>query len=127
MRNKKSTAVIISVTLLSVMEMMSCTHTPQTPLVSFSKDIMPILTASCTISGACHMGANGTNLQTNFDPDSAYATIISKGLISTSNPSSSLLYVEVRTNEMPLQPFNPLSVNQQNLILDWIEQGAQNN
>jgi hypothetical protein len=127
MSNKKIITLIISIALFSAVEMISCTHTPQTPQVSFSKDIIPILTTSCTIGSACHMGANSTNLETNFDSDSAYYTITKKGLISTGNPSSSLLYVEVRTNEMPLQPYAPLPASQQTLILEWIEQGAQNN
>jgi len=113
--------------LITTMEMISCTHNSPTLQVSFSKDIIPILTTSCTISSSCHVGANGLNLQTNFDSDSAYYTLFAKNLVSTSNPSSSLLYVEVRTNEMPLQPFSPLPLSQQNLILEWIEQGALNN
>ena len=119
--------VIIFITLLGVVEMISCTHPAQTQQVSFSKDIIPIFTASCALSSACHLGANSINQETNFDADSEYYTITKKGLVSTSNPSSSLLYVEVRTNEMPLQPYSPLPASQQNLILEWIEQGALNN
>ncbi len=73
------------------------------------------------------MGANSTNQETNFDSTDAYNSIIAKELISTGNPSSSLLYAEVRTNEMPLPPYAPLPAAQQNLILEWIKQGALNN
>jgi len=127
MKNKKRHAFIISIALLGAVEMMSCTHSSPTPAVSFKADIIPILASYCTINSSCHAGANSTNQETNFDSDSAYYTINKKGLISTVNPSSSLLYVEVRSLEMPLQPYAPLSASDQQLILDWIEQGAQNN
>ena len=127
MSNKKKAIVVISIMLFSVMEMISCTHPEQTPPVSFSRDIIPILTASCTINTSCHLGANSTNLQTNFDSDSAYYTITHKGLVSVSDPSSSLLYAEVEEGQMPLPPTAPLPASQQALILEWIKQGAQNN
>ena len=127
MNNKKNITVIIFTMLLGVVEMISCTHPAQTPEVSFSQNIIPILTANCAINSSCHSGANSLNLQTNFDSDSAYYTIIHKELISTSHPSSSLLYAEVEEGEMPLPPTPPLSATQQKLILEWIEQGAKNN
>ena len=127
MSNKKYIAVIISITLIGVMEMISCTHPSQTQPVSFSKDIIPILTASCAINTSCHIGASSLNQQTNFDSDSAYYTIVHKGLVSTSNPSASLLYAEVAEGQMPLPPAAALPVADQNLILEWIQQGALNN
>ncbi len=127
MSNKKSIAVIISITLLGVMEMISCTHSPQTQPVSFNKDIIPILTASCVLNSSCHLGANGVNQGVDLDSAVAYNSIIRKELVSTSDPLSSLLYVEVRSGEMPIAPFPPLSTAQQNLILEWIQQGALNN
>jgi len=127
MSSKKYAVAVICITLLGVVQMISCTHPPEIPTVSFSNDIIPILNASCTINTSCHLGANSTNLQTNFDSDSAYYTITHKGLVSTTNPTSSLLYSEVRSNEMPIAPVPPLSTAQQTLILEWIQQGARNN
>jgi len=127
MSNKKI-MLIISITLFGVMDMVSCTHSSQGNMqVSFSKDIIPILSSSCAISGSCHVGATSLNLQTNFDSDSAYYTIMHKNLVSTSNPASSLLYAEVAEGQMPLAPYAPLPASQQALILDWITQGALNN
>ena len=127
MRNKKNITVIIFITLFSVVEMISCTHNSQIQEVSFSKDIIPILTASCVIGSGCHLGANGINQGVDLDSADAYKSIIDKNLVSVSNPSSSLLYAEVEEGQMPLAPIPLLSAGQQKLILEWIEQGAKNN
>ena len=121
--------MIITMTLFGVMVMISCTHKPQevSPNVSFSMDIIPIFKSSCAINGGCHLGANGTNDEINFDSSAAYNSIITKHLVSTGNPSSSILYVEVSSGIMPKSPYNALSTTQINLILDWIKQGAANN
>jgi len=116
--------------LMSVSAMISCTHEPQAPAitsVSFSKDIIPIFTASCVINSSCHLGANGANQNIDLDSAAAYSTIVAKGLVSTSDPQSSLLYVEVNSDEMPKPPSAPLSARDQALILNWIKQGALNN
>ncbi len=127
MRNKKHIVIAISAALLVVAEMVSCTHSPQTPQISFSKDIIPILNASCVLNSGCHLGGNGVNQNVNLDSAYAYNTIIVKELVSTTSPQASLLYTEVRSNEMPRPPTPPLSASQQALILYWIEQGALNN
>ena len=97
------------------------------PQISFSKDIIPILNASCVLNSGCHLGGNGINQNVNLDSADAYHTIIVKELVSTANPQASLLYSEVRSNEMPPPPAASLSAEQQTLILYWIEQGALNN
>jgi len=133
MRNNKKAILIIAMILTEIMAMVSCTHNSNTQVVSavsFRKDIIPIFTASCALNSSCHLGANSLNLETNFDSSDAYNTIISKNLVSTSDPSSSLLYVEVSGNgiaEMPKPPAAALSAGQQALILQWIKQGALNN
>jgi len=134
MRNKKSIIIIIIVLAFTgASTIISCTHPSQgraTSVVSFSKDIIPIFTASCALNSSCHLGANGTNQDIDLDSSAAYNCIIVKGLVSISNPSSSLLYVEVEGNgiaEMPKPPAPALPTSQQNLILEWIKQGALNN
>jgi hypothetical protein len=130
MNNKKSIAVIAVIVLFSTMTAISCTNKSNpTPAVSFSKDIIPVFIASCALNSSCHLGANSTNLGINLDSSDAYNSIVSKNLISTTNPSSSLLYVEIEgaQPEMPKYPNAPLSTSQQALILDWIQQGAKNN
>lgn len=127
MRNKRNIAVAISAILFSMAEMVSCTHASQVPTISFSKDIFPILKASCVLNSGCHLGGNGVNQDVNLDSAFAYNTIIVKKLVSTTNPPASLLYTEVRSNEMPPPPIPPMSASQQALILYWIQQGARNN
>ena len=127
MKNKKTVTVIICITLFCVVQMVSCTHSSQVPQISFRRDIIPILNASCVLNSGCHLGGNGVNQNVDFDSANAYHTIIVKELVSTTNPQASLLYTEVRSNEMPPPPAPSISANQQQLILYWIEQGALNN
>ncbi len=121
--------MIITTMLLSVVVMHSCTHQSQVPLqpVSFNRDIMPILQTSCALNGSCHLGANNGNAHINFDSTAAYATIFEKQLVSTGNPTASLLYVEISTGIMPKAPYSTLSPAQISTILNWIKQGAINN
>jgi hypothetical protein len=133
-RNSKfkiqNSKAIIIIALVSAMMMASCTHQSAkvaAPEISFSTDIIPILTTYCALNGTCHMGASSLNQYTNFDSDSAYYTISEKNLVSVANPGASLLYAEVEQQEMPLQPYAPLSAANQSLILEWIQQGAKNN
>jgi hypothetical protein len=119
---------ILAVLLTALfMGVASCTHPAQdaTPIVRFSSDVRPILTTSCAISTACHVG--GANQGINFDSADAYNTIIHKTLVSTANPLSSLLLTVMSQGIMPKAPYAPVPAAQQNLILLWIEQGAQNN
>ena len=130
MSNKKGIIITIVMILTGIITMVSCTHSSPTPEVSFNRDIIPILTTNCTINSNCHAGANALNQETDLDSAAAYATIISRGLISTSNPSASLLYVEIAGSsiaEMPKPPTPALSAAEQSLILNWIKQGAKNN
>jgi hypothetical protein len=130
MRNKKSILIATVLVLTSAGTVISCTHSSDTVVaknVSFSRDITPIFTASCVINSSCHLGANGTNQNIDLDSAIAYATIISKNLVSVADPQSSLLYVEVNSGEMPKPPSAPLTASQQSLILEWIKEGALNN
>ena len=128
MRNRNKATFGCFALLLCLQAVTACRHNNDVaPAVSFSKDIVPILTASCAINSSCHLVANSLNLGTALDSADAYTTIIAKELVSTSNPSSSLLYVEVQSGEMPKPPAAALAASQQALILEWIKQGAKNN
>lgn len=119
--------MIVAVMLMCIAAAISCTHTAQQQQVSFSKDIVPLFTSYCSINSSCHLGANGGNQDVALDSSEAYASIMAKGLVSVSDPASSLLYVEVFSDEMPKPPAAPLSAAEQALLLNWIKQGAQNN
>jgi len=97
------------------------------PNVSFSKNILPIFHSSCAINSGCHQGANNNNDHIDLSDSVAYNTIISRTLVNTSNPNTSLLYYEVSTGIMPKEPYSSLSSSEVGLILDWIKQGAKNN
>ena len=97
------------------------------PSVSFNKDIIPIFTASCAINSSCHSGNSNTGDNINLDSAAAYQSILHKQLLNVNNPTASLLYVEVESGIMPKSPYQHLSDGQVTIILNWIQQGANNN
>ena len=115
--------------LISIGTAMSCTTPTQTvvPKVSFNHDLMPILQTSCAINSSCHSGVTNKGDNVDFDSSQAYNSMVSKHLLNTTNPSASLLYVEINTGTMPKAPYLSLSAAQTNLFLLWLEQGAPNN
>jgi hypothetical protein len=126
-KNLIISTIVVVLAFVSITTTMSCTHASQVQTVSFSKDILPILTADCAINSSCHVGDNGLNQDVNFDADSAYLTIQSKRLVNTTTPAASLLYAELEEGLMPLAPYPKLSAGQKQLFLTWIQQGAKNN
>jgi hypothetical protein len=121
--------VATTITAAFAAVMAACTHSPQVPqvTVSFSRDIIPIFQASCTIGSDCHSVANNANSNIDLSDNAAYSTIVSKGLVMVNTPVASLLYVEVSSGVMPKAPYLPLSQAQLSTILTWIKQGALNN
>ena len=97
---------------------------PVTTTVSFSKDIQPILTKNCAISG-CHSGTVSPNLSS----ATAYSALTTGNFVNTSSPASSEVYLWLtgkRAIAMPAgAPNNPSNIN--GLMLAWIQQGAKNN
>jgi len=119
----------------------ACTHKPQIPLaatsnttttttrtdttqdivdtsVCFQRDVLPIFTGYCAISG-CHDAATakkGYNL-------SGYSTIILKGLAKGS-AAGSKLYTECVSGKMPKSPTPLLDSTQLSLMSRWINMGA---
>ena len=129
MRNNLKFALNKVIPILIGMTLFGCTHPSQVvqPDVSFGKDIIPIMQASCAISTACHSGTKNSGHNLDFDGSMAYNTILTKTLLNNSNPTAGLLYVEINSAIMPKAPISPLSASQTYLILTWIKQGAKNN
>ncbi|HAL81359.1 MAG TPA: hypothetical protein DCO83_03275 [Mucilaginibacter sp.] len=113
--------------------MISCTKTTTVPIdetpaitttVSFSKDIQPILTKSCAVSG-CHSGTVAPNLS----DATAYNALENGNFINTSTPKSSDVYLWLTGKKAVPMPAgaanNPSNINA--LMLAWITQGAKNN
>ena len=95
-----------------------------TGTVSFSKDIQPILTKSCALSG-CHSGSVAPNLSS----ATAYNALTNGNFVSVGTPANSLVYLWLTGKESATMPLgatnNPSNINA--LMLAWIKQGAKNN
>ena len=87
---------------------------PGTPPVSFSTDIIPILTAKCIL---CHSTQTPT-----MGASVAYAQLVPK-YINTTTPASSVFY----TNSTSGTHGATVSAAQGALMLRWITEGAKNN
>ena len=92
---------------------------------SFSADISPILTNSCAKSG-CHVagGPHDIDLRT-------YESLIKGGddgaIVIAGNAKESEIVEEIVEGKMPPPPNEPLEAAQVQLIIDWINEGAENN
>lgn len=105
--------------------------------VSFATDIQPLLKTSCAKLGTCHGGTINPGGMF-LDTTASYANVVAAtGLITDGlvvqpgNSAASTLYTKTTDNppfqsRMPLSAA-PLSLDQQNLIRDWIDQGANDN
>lgn len=89
--------------------------------VSFSGDLVPLLSANCAESG-CH---DGIAHKPALTPDKAYNAIMSGGYVNTVVPTNSVLYGEVKSGSMP--PSGAIKQTDMQKILDWIRNGAPNN
>ena len=98
-----------------------------TKTVLFSKDIVPLLTANCAITG-CHAAGGHSPILT---ADKAYSSLMnSPGLIAVSDPANSQVYLRLTGKIVPAMPLSapasdPSFINE--YILAWIKQGAKNN
>ena len=97
-------------------------HTPSAT-VSFSKDVLPILQNSCV---NCHGGektSNGLDLKT-------YASLMTGSqhgvVIVSGDAAKSLLIQSLQQGKMPKRG-GPLPADQIQMIMDWVNAGAQNN
>jgi hypothetical protein len=91
--------------------------------VSFSKNIVPILSEDCARS-TCHVtGAQSPDLTA----AKAYDELNGLGYIDTTNAAASLLYVRITASTSPMPPDGNLTAEEIGYILAWIKQGAQNN
>jgi hypothetical protein len=95
-----------------------------TKTVSFSTDILPLLTANCAKSG-CHNGSISPNLST----ANAFNSLVNGNFTNTTTPANSLVYLWLTGKESAAMPLgasnNPSNIN--GFILAWITQGAKNN
>ena len=95
------------------------------PSPSFSADISPILTNRCALPG-CHVagGPYGIDLRTY---DSLKAGGEDGAIVIVGNAKESEMVEEIVEGKMPPPPNEPLEAAQVQLIIDWINEGAENN
>lgn len=127
--------IIISSLIITVLivSLISCSKTTTvlesntvtiTSTVSFSKDLIPLLTANCAKSG-CHAGTVNPNLSA----ADAYNSLVGGNFVNTTTPDNSLVYLYLTGKEAVTMPLgaanNPSNIN--GYMLAWITQGAKNN
>jgi hypothetical protein len=125
---QKSKLKNIAVVILGTLFLAACTsktiQPPDLPVpsgnLSFSKDVVPIFTKSCAISG-CH--ASGF-IQPDLSASNAYNSLISMSLVDTLHPTQSVIYVKITQGTM--KSYLSSAADGQS-ILYWIKQGAKNN
>jgi hypothetical protein len=131
--SKKTISSLLAIVTVFLLVMVGCSKTttvivdnsPEiTTEVSFSKDLNPLLTKNCALSG-CHSGSVNPNLRA----DVAYASLISGNYVDTKTPENSDVYLYMTGKKTPMMPLgapnNPDHINQ--YMLAWIKQGAKNN
>lgn len=95
-----------------------------TTSVSFSKDVLPLLTKNCAISG-CHNGSIAPDLSAT----AAFASLTSGNFVNVSTPANSEVYLWLTGKRAVSMPAgganNPSNINA--YVLAWIKQGAKNN
>lgn len=98
---------------------------PESPAISFSADIQPILAGNCQMEG-CHGNGGGEDAE----PLMTYEEVMDNGGIEPFHAHGSKLYEAVigeGENSMPPSPYNKLQAPQLMKIYLWIMQGAENN
>jgi hypothetical protein len=87
--------------------------------LSFSKDIQPILTTNCALSG-CHVaGAQKPDMESGV----AYLNLVNGGFVNTTFPKQSEIYIQINGN---MEEHIPNAADRKK-IYDWIRTGALNN
>ncbi len=95
------------------------------PSPSFSADISPVLTNRCAIPG-CHVagGPHGVDLRTY---DTLNAGSDDGAIVMAGNARESEIVKQIVQGRMPPDPAEPLDAAQTQRIIDWINEGAENN
>ncbi len=102
-------------------------HSMLPDTVSFQGDIQPLFNTYCTNSG-CHSGSEPSG-NLNLVDSVAYQQLSKpgSGYINTTTPTHSILYSQMISASQPMPPDGKLDPCMTDLVLKWIEQGAENN
>jgi hypothetical protein len=110
--------------LITVIWISSCTHKADLtglPEVCFERDVLPIYTNSCAISG-CHDGKGEAGPALNN-----YTNIVNTVVPGDPGASSSYQAMITKWGENMMPPGQPISLDNRTMVRVWIEQGALNN
>jgi hypothetical protein len=120
--------ILLIVTLIGIVAWQSCQYEWVEPVktvipevVSFSADIQPIFNEGCNNAGCHAPGGTAPDLT----PANAYADLFAMSLVDTVNPEKSILYLKLAEGGS-MKKYAP-SGDPDDLILEWIKQGAPNN
>jgi uncharacterized membrane protein len=133
------TPIILGLVILIVIAAGSCKHIIPFPVstgisggvgstsdpcdstkIYFQQQVLPILVSNCAQSG-CH--DNGSHREGVILV--SYNSVTQTGGVRAGNASGSKLYKVIVNGSMPPQGYGTLTDKQQNLIYQWIQQGAQ--
>ena len=92
----------------------------------FSRDILPVLSNSCAISGCHNAASHKEGVVT-----TSYQTLINSDIIKSGNPAESKLYKVMTASAgsediMPPKPYSPIAKAVTDSIFKWIQHGAKN-
>ena len=95
-----------------------------TTLVSFSNEIIPIFVADCNAT-SCHSTVGGVALD--LESGNAYDNLFIHGTVDVAFPETSALYLRMNSTIDPMPPAGKLTQYKVDLVLAWIQQGANDN
>ena len=95
--------------------------------VYFKKNVLPILSKNCGVSG-CHAGPNPEG-NFNLEAVKAYTSLLQKGsgYVDTVNPNNSVVISSLNSVSNPMPPTGRLDDCSIKLIYKWMQQKAKNN
>lgn len=92
--------------------------------MSFSKDILPVFSKSCALSG-CHVSGGKPP---NLSAANAYVSLTSGGYIKAGDPDNSVIMAWLTGKKSPVMPLgNGPDQDINAKVYAWIKQGAKNN
>ncbi len=127
--NKKAVVFLAGLTMLLLMgcykdrTVISDTGEEITRPVSFTNDIVPILSKSCNISG-CHSSGG---IKPDLSALNAFTSLTNGNYLNTSAAESSTIYLWMAGKKGTPMPTTGINKEYNALVLAWIKQGAQNN
>ena len=98
---------------------------PLPEVVSFADHILPMFNTHCS-QAQCHAGYDAAG-HLDLTDASAYTSLYEGDLVDTLSPSSSILYLQMRSVNRPMPPSGRLDDFESALVLKWIDQGGRNN